>query len=94
MLEPFFIKSRRKIQRTINGISGNLRGNAINTFWYLRNKNFGDLLNPDLLKYYGLTPLNTTKNAAQVITAGSILQSLPKFFSGSIIDSCRMVQCV
>jgi len=87
MLDSLIFKAQRKIQKAINGFWGNLGGNRIDTFWYLKNKNFGDLLNPDILRYYGLIPLNTSKSAAQVITAGSILQSLPNTFAGYIIGS-------
>ena len=87
MFDSSIIKMRKKIQRKFHSIYGKIQGNSINTFWYLKNKNFGDLLNPDILRYYGFTPLNISKNAADVITSGSILQSLPKSFSGYIIGS-------
>jgi len=46
----YLYKANRKATLTI----GSIKGNLINAYWFDRVPNFGDLLNPLLLKYYGL----------------------------------------
>lgn len=51
-------------------------------------KNFGDCLQPYILKHYGLTPYFVTSNQkTDVVLAGSILQWVPSDYSGFIIGT-------
>lgn len=69
-------------------IIGKLKGNLVKVHWDRGLNNFGDCLQPATLKYYGLTPVYvSSKEKADVILAGSILQDVPKEYSGFIIGT-------
>ncbi|MEA3333540.1 MAG: polysaccharide pyruvyl transferase family protein [Pseudomonadota bacterium] len=86
-----FQKKRRKILKIVNrvvpSIEGTLKGNKITAYWYTGTVNFGDLLTPIILKHYGFTPVCYPLRKAQVLSTGSILQSVPESYSGNIIGS-------
>ena len=67
-----------------------LLGNIVISHWFDQVDNFGDLLNPLLFKHYGLTPINATRQSAEVLALGSILEKVPESFSGTIIGSGLM----
>lgn len=69
---------------------GDLFGNTVRVHWFDQVDNFGDLLNPLLFTYYGLTPINATRQSAEVLALGSILEKVPESFSGTIIGSGLM----
>lgn len=66
---------------------GKIQKNGIRAYWWDFVPNAGDLINPALLSYYGLTAIHTWKAYADVLSCGSILQNLPNEFSGTIIGS-------
>lgn len=59
----------------------------ITTFWWDDVVNFGDLLTPYLLRKYGFTPIKVSKEDAQLLGVGSILQSLHETYNGIILGS-------
>lgn len=66
---------------------GRLRGNLVRTHWGRGLNNFGDCLSPYILKHYGFTPVYSQVKDSDIIMAGTILQWIPKDFSGIIIGS-------
>jgi hypothetical protein len=66
---------------------GKIRKNGVKAYWWDFVPNAGDLITPVLLRHYGLTPIHTWKDYAEVLSCGSILQNLPDEFSGTIIGS-------
>ncbi|MDY6862767.1 MAG: polysaccharide pyruvyl transferase family protein [Thermodesulfobacteriota bacterium] len=73
--------------RIFPSIKGYLLGNKISTYWFVKRVNFGDLLTPLILKYYGFSPVWYPMQQAQVLSTGSILQRTPEDYSGHIIGS-------
>lgn len=61
--------------------------NLIKVHWGRVLNNFGDCLQPDILKHYRLTPVYVSQKDADIILAGSILQWIPKDFNGYIIGT-------
>ncbi len=49
--------------------------------------NFGDCLQPDILKHYGFTPVYVPQRKSDVVLAGSILQWIPSDYKGIIIGT-------
>lgn len=66
---------------------GKFRHNLVYVHWGRGLNNFGDCLSPDILKYYGLTPVYAQQNKSDIVLAGSILQWLPKEYSGIIVGT-------
>lgn len=65
-----------------------IKKNLVYVHWGRYLNNFGDCLSPDILKYYGLTPVyvpNTKR--ANIVLAGSILQWIPSDYSGIIVGT-------
>lgn len=61
--------------------------NFITAWWFTKVVNFGDLLTPMLLRRYGMLPLFSEKNKADIICIGSILNSFPEDYPGYILGS-------
>lgn len=66
-------------------VKGYLSKNLIKTYWWNTEKNFGDLLVPLLLKSYDLTPIHTSRNLAEAVCIGSVLQWLDEDYCGYIV---------
>ena len=65
-----------------------IRKNLIHAHWGRGLHNFGDCLSPDILKFYGLTPVYVPNMLrADIILAGSILQWLPYSYKGYIVGT-------
>lgn len=65
-----------------------LTHNLIYVHWGRGLKNFGDCLQPDTLKYYGLLPVYVPSlDKSDVILAGSILQLVSDDYNGYIIGT-------
>ena len=65
-----------------------VRKNLVYVHWGRGLGNFGDCLSPDILKYYGLTPVYVPNMIrADIILAGSILQWVPSEYSGYIVGT-------
>lgn len=65
-----------------------VRHNLVKVHWGRGLRNFGDCLQPDTLRHYGLTPVYVPSMAkSDIIMAGSILQSLNSDFQGYIIGT-------
>ena len=79
-----------KANQEKNRIIGSILGNTVRAYWFDQVPNFGDLLNPLLLKYYGLTPINTSRQTADVLALGSVLEKVPETYTGIIIGSGLM----
>jgi pyruvyltransferase len=62
----------------------------VKAYWYNRIVNFGDLLLPSLLRDYGLRPIYSEIQSADIVSIGSILHILPEDFSGYIVGSGLM----
>lgn len=62
--------------------------NIVKVHWGRGLNNFGDCLQPDTLRYYGLLPVYVPSLAkADIIMAGSILDMVPLDYSGYIIGT-------
>lgn len=69
-------------------IKGKYEHNLVMSHWGRGLNNFGDCLQPDILKYYGLTPLYIPDIVrSDVVLAGSILQWISPKYSGYIIGT-------
>lgn len=79
-----------KFLRRVKYLKGTIQGNLISAYWFDKTPNFGDLLTPELLKFYGFTPINTSKKDAQLLLIGSILDQVPENFPGIILGSGLM----
>lgn len=78
----FYIFSRN---RSI--VLANRRGNGIKAYWYRREKNFGDLITPLVLRHYGFTPIYTKPHKADLISTGSILERISEDYQGIVLGS-------
>lgn len=56
-------------------------------YYWSNRTNFGDLLGPDLFDYFGIPYIYAPPDLADAASVGSILDILPKSFSGSILGS-------
>lgn len=57
------------------------------TYWYNRVANFGDALAPALLDLFGIPYTWAPPADAELVTIGSVLQSLPRGYAGSILGA-------
>lgn len=65
-----------------------VKKNLVKAHWGRGLNNFGDCLQPYILKHYGLTPYYVTRNEkTDVILAGSILQGISPGYRGYIIGT-------
>ena len=70
-----------------NSLYKRLGSDIVLAFWY-QEKNFGDLLTPDIFRFYGLVPLFTPNfDTCEAIVVGSILEVIPESYSGVILGS-------
>jgi len=65
---------------------GVFHNNLIKGYW-CDFANFGDQITPLLLEYYKFTPLLSPAKHARFVSTGSILEHIPKSFSGSILGA-------
>lgn len=69
-------------------IWGSMRRNLIHVHWGRGLHNFGDCLQPSILRHYGLTPVYASSlKKSDIILAGSILQSAPTDYNGIILGT-------
>jgi pyruvyltransferase len=61
--------------------------NGVPAYWWRGNFNFGDLVTPLLIKYYGFSPIPASPQTAKLVAAGSILEQLPNDYEGIILGS-------
>ena len=62
--------------------------NLVKVHWGRGLNNFGDCLSPDILKYYGLTPVYVSNQLdADIVLAGSILQWIDSNYTGFIVGT-------
>ncbi len=66
---------------------GLIRRNLMPVFYVKWSNNFGDLLTPLILKYYGFTPVFEYPQKAKCVVVGTILNILPSDYEGYIIGS-------
>jgi pyruvyltransferase len=67
--------------------TGHVHENKIEAYWYIKEKNSGDLVTPMLLKRYGFTPVHSYPGEAKVFSCGSLLEKIPADFSGFILGT-------
>jgi pyruvyltransferase len=73
---------------SISTIKKNYYENGVLTYWWDKKKNFGDLVTPYLLNHYGIKPIHTPIDGAELISTGSIIQrASEKKFKGIILGS-------
>lgn len=77
----------RKITKILNRTKGLLLNNGVPAYWWDGQKNFGDLITPELLVSLGYTPIHTSPAKAELIAVGSLLQILPSNYAGKIIGT-------
>ncbi len=77
----------RKIRPQIDRRIGSRQQNAVGVFYWTGRRNFGDLLTPALLTHFGVTPVLTSCEGAELVSTGSIIGMLPKDFSGTVLGS-------
>lgn len=67
--------------------------NLVKVHWGRGLNNFGDCLSPDILRYYGLTPVYVPDDKmSDVLLAGTILQWVDETFEGCIIGTGGLVR--
>jgi len=77
----------REAGRTLARFHGAKTGRLVRAYWWSGRRNFGDLVTPFLLDRVGLVPLHVPKRRAQVVLAGSILNSLGAAFEGVVVGA-------
>ncbi len=80
----------RKIIKGSILMRAKLLNNGINTFWWAKTKNFGDLLTPEIFNTYGYTSINTSADTADIIAVGSLIEMLPQDYKGIILGTGLM----
>lgn len=66
---------------------GRLKHNRMDSYWWTGEVNFGDQLTPELLRYYGFTPVLMPARRAKVVVSGSILEHMPETYHGAILGA-------
>ena len=79
--------TKYRIEKAIAILNGKIKNNLVHVHWWRGRKNFGDLVTKELFSHFGCTPVHAYDGSAQVIGAGSLLQGIPKEFSGDIIGT-------
>jgi pyruvyltransferase len=74
----------RKLPRIV---VGTIEGNAVYVHWGRGLNNFGDCLQPVLLKHYGFTPVYCQTKDADVVLVGTVLQWIPPEYPGIILGA-------
>jgi len=76
-----------KFHNFVASFIGNIFRNKIEAYWYIKERNSGDLVTPMLLKHYGFTPVHSYPKQAGVFACGSLLERVPEEFSGFILGT-------
>ncbi|TRO83356.1 polysaccharide pyruvyl transferase family protein [Desulfuromonas acetexigens] len=76
-----------KLQKARLLYKAKILNNGIKVFWWRKNKNFGDLLTPELFCSYGYTPLYSDVKEADIVVVGSLIHMLPSDYSGIILGT-------
>jgi len=66
---------------------------AISAHWFAGRKNFGDLITPLLLNYFGFETINAPIDSAEVLVVGSLLNAVSENYDGTILGSGLMHEC-
>lgn len=87
-----FIKTRQRLVQLrladyADRMAAGLKGNGLRAYWYRDEKNFGDLLTPRILNISGMTPVHADQSKAQVVAIGSLIQTLPQDFAGTVLGT-------
>lgn len=77
----------RRVRPSVDRRLGKRRRNSIGVFYWTGCRNFGDLITPALLQYYGATPILEPADKAELAATGSILGMLPENFCGTVLGS-------
>ena len=80
-------KVNYKLHSISAALIGNVSGNRADAYWYIKEKNAGDLITPMLLKRYGFTPVHSYPAEAKIFSCGSLLEKIPAGFSGFIVGT-------
>lgn len=68
-------------------IWGKIKGNLLPVYYVKWSNNFGDLLTPLILRYYGFTPVFSYQSKAKCVVVGTIIELLSSDFDGYILGS-------
>lgn len=82
-----FENSKLRVERAFCKAKGKVFQNGINVHWWRGRKNFGDLVTKELLSHFECTPIYSYDCQADLIGAGSLIQGVPKEFSGVILGT-------
>ena len=74
-------------------LAGTIRGNGVRAYWFTAVVNFGDLITPLLLRHYGFTPILARVQDAEVVAAGSVLETMSQGYSGYIAGAGLVSDC-
>ena len=66
---------------------GLFKGNLVKVHWGRGLNNFGDCLQPYILKHYGFTPVYSQLMRSDIVLAGSIMQWIPNNYRGIIMGT-------
>lgn len=80
-------KLEKHVEDVINFGQSAIKRNGVKVYWWRSRKNFGDLITPALLKYYGYTPIYRKEYQADLISTGSIIDGLKEDYEGIILGS-------
>ena len=78
---------RNKASKTALQIKTSLQNKQIHAFWWSKKVNFGDLLTPELVQHYGYMPVPATRENADIVAVGSLLQMLRDDYRGFILGT-------
>lgn len=70
-----------------NFIKGKVKGNLIYAYWGWSLNNFGDLLTPLILNFYGLTAIHAYPKRAQLVGVGTLLGYMNSDFKGILLGT-------
>lgn len=87
-----YIKTRQRLVQLrladyADRMAAGIKGNGLRTYWYRDEKNFGDLLTPRILNNAGVTAVHADQSSAQIVAIGSLIQTLPQDFAGTILGT-------
>jgi len=85
---PFWERVKYLLVKSIPTIIiGKVKHNLIHAYWGWGTNNFGDLLTPMLLKYYGLSPVHAYERKARYVGVGTLLGHITTSYKGVIMGS-------
>jgi pyruvyltransferase len=81
------LRSKYKFRHLVSSRIGDFLHNKMEAYWYITERNSGDLVTPLLLKHYGFTPVHSHPKKAMLFSCGSVMELIPENFSGFVLGT-------